>query len=257
MDPQIPLFRNFFIKNGSHDIIHTFKNYFVTVFSISIFSFSNNKLNPNRPITLRYKIITYSRVSCNFMNNFHNDAKTLFFFYVSCKFNKSNEKKEAEDLIHYFKPIVPREVIHKIKQVYLVYLLYYWTNPNTIHGSQLPHQEIYSMFRLYNQPENRSMGVFGRERKGEVGQNERDKYLEFNRSQVLSKTHSRPNSKWHVQVWKLASTCNSIFKSIWVELESIWSPYVWISMQCTHHVPDVNTFWDINVPEFHVLEDLP
>ena len=36
------------IKNGSHGTIHTFKNYFVTV--LSVFSFSNNKFNPNRPI---------------------------------------------------------------------------------------------------------------------------------------------------------------------------------------------------------------
>ena len=49
-DPQIPLFSNFFIKNGSHDTIHTFKNYFVTVFSVSVFSFSKNKLNPNGPL---------------------------------------------------------------------------------------------------------------------------------------------------------------------------------------------------------------
>ena len=33
-DPQISLFSNFFIKNGSHDTIHTFKNYFITVFSV-------------------------------------------------------------------------------------------------------------------------------------------------------------------------------------------------------------------------------
>ena len=33
------------IKNGSHDIIYTFKYYFATVFSI----FSNNKFNPNTP----------------------------------------------------------------------------------------------------------------------------------------------------------------------------------------------------------------
>ena len=49
-DPQIPLFSNFFIKNGSHDTVHTFINYFVTVFSVLVFSFSKNKLNPNRPI---------------------------------------------------------------------------------------------------------------------------------------------------------------------------------------------------------------
>ena len=32
MDPQISFFINFFIKNGSHSTIHTFKNYFATVF---------------------------------------------------------------------------------------------------------------------------------------------------------------------------------------------------------------------------------
>ena len=33
------------IKNRSYGTIYTFKNYFATVFSV--FSFSNNKLNPN------------------------------------------------------------------------------------------------------------------------------------------------------------------------------------------------------------------
>ena len=47
--PQITLFNNFFIKNGSHSTIYTFKNYFATVFSVSIFSFSKNKHNPNTP----------------------------------------------------------------------------------------------------------------------------------------------------------------------------------------------------------------
>ena len=37
-DLQTSFFSNFFIKNGSYGIIHTFKNYFATVFSI--FSFS-------------------------------------------------------------------------------------------------------------------------------------------------------------------------------------------------------------------------
>ena len=40
-DPQTSLFSNFFIKNGSHNTIHTFKNYFTTVFSV----FNFNKLN--------------------------------------------------------------------------------------------------------------------------------------------------------------------------------------------------------------------
>ena len=33
-DPQTSFFNKTFIKNGSHDTIHTFKNYFVTVFSV-------------------------------------------------------------------------------------------------------------------------------------------------------------------------------------------------------------------------------
>ena len=45
MDPQILFFSHFFIKNESHIIIHTFKNYFT--FSVSVFSSDKNKLNPN------------------------------------------------------------------------------------------------------------------------------------------------------------------------------------------------------------------
>ena len=37
-----------YIKNESHDTIHTFKNYFTTVFSV--FSFNNNMFNPNGPL---------------------------------------------------------------------------------------------------------------------------------------------------------------------------------------------------------------
>ena len=50
MDPQITLFNNFFIKNGSHGTIYTFKNYFATVFSVFSFQFQQNKFYPNRPL---------------------------------------------------------------------------------------------------------------------------------------------------------------------------------------------------------------
>ena len=53
MVPQITLFSNFFIKNESHSTIYTFKNYFATVFSVSVFNFSKNKLYPNGP---KYKL---------------------------------------------------------------------------------------------------------------------------------------------------------------------------------------------------------
>ena len=51
MDTQIILFTNFFIKNKSHDTIHTFKNYFTTVFSVTVFNFNKNKFNPNESYT--------------------------------------------------------------------------------------------------------------------------------------------------------------------------------------------------------------
>ena len=35
-DLQTSFFNKTFIKNGSHDTIHTFKNYFVTVFSVLV-----------------------------------------------------------------------------------------------------------------------------------------------------------------------------------------------------------------------------
>ena len=41
--PQTSLFSHFFIKNGFHDTIRTFKNYFAIVFLV----FSKNKLYPN------------------------------------------------------------------------------------------------------------------------------------------------------------------------------------------------------------------
>ena len=45
MDPQISLFSNFFIKNGFHGTIHTFKNYFATVF----FSFQFSAVSKRTP----------------------------------------------------------------------------------------------------------------------------------------------------------------------------------------------------------------
>ena len=52
MDPQISFFINFFIKNGSHSTIYTFKNYFATVISAINFQFQQNKSYPNRPLAI-------------------------------------------------------------------------------------------------------------------------------------------------------------------------------------------------------------
>ena len=51
-NPQISFFINFFIKNGLHGIIYTFKNYFATVISAISFQFQQNKFYPNRLIII-------------------------------------------------------------------------------------------------------------------------------------------------------------------------------------------------------------
>ena len=60
-DPQIFFFNKTFIKNGSHGTIHTFKNYFTTVFLVFSFQFQQNKFYPNRPLVqlkfLSFKVI--------------------------------------------------------------------------------------------------------------------------------------------------------------------------------------------------------
>ena len=62
----VHVFKN--IKNESHDTIHTFKNYFATIFSV--FNFSNNKFNPNgtlcfsttQSMAQKFKIVTKTYV---------------------------------------------------------------------------------------------------------------------------------------------------------------------------------------------------
>ena len=84
-DPQISLFSNFFIKNGSHDTIHIFKNYFATVFSVSVtissiqtdsWSLSISRIGPFKlalNITLAYR--------------YEYSGGMRFFFRVSINYN--------------------------------------------------------------------------------------------------------------------------------------------------------------------------
>ena len=61
--PTTTLFRKYiyiYIKNGSHNTIYTFKNYFATVFLV--FSFQQNKLYPNGLLVIYHYFKT--RVSC-------------------------------------------------------------------------------------------------------------------------------------------------------------------------------------------------
>ena len=83
----IHAFKN--IKNGSYSTIHIFKNYFITIFSV--FSFSNNKLNPNG------SILVYE-----FQKNI-----VLFFFLVR---NKTMIHIEQQKLL-------TREILYLISRI--------------------------------------------------------------------------------------------------------------------------------------------
>ena len=68
-DPQISFFINFFIKNGSHITIHTFKNHFATVFSVFSFQFQQNKFYPNTP-KYNFSAVWKVRFTCFFSGAF-------------------------------------------------------------------------------------------------------------------------------------------------------------------------------------------
>ena len=91
-DPQISLFSNFLIKNGSHGTIHTFKNYFATMFFSFQFQFS----------TISKRTLSY------YLNNF-NYSRTLAYlaqidnikFKIICnkfiiKKKKSSKQQQAK-----------------------------------------------------------------------------------------------------------------------------------------------------------------
>ena len=85
-DPQISFFINFFIKNGSHGIIYTFKNYFTTVISVISFQFQQNKSYPNRPIVHKWSIGEHE-LGCTLSS----DTETVnlqVLTYVFCKYER-------------------------------------------------------------------------------------------------------------------------------------------------------------------------
>ena len=79
-DPQISLFSNFFIKNKSHDTIHTFKNYFAIVF----FSFQFLIVSKR---TLKLKYIQIALISNMLLHKKTNDLYmrklTTIWWYAS------------------------------------------------------------------------------------------------------------------------------------------------------------------------------
>ena len=79
-NPQISLFINFFIKNGSHDTIHIFKNYFVTMF----FSFQFSAVSKQTLILFFNWINIRIKIKCLKINGQHVNAKLCCCCYCCC-----------------------------------------------------------------------------------------------------------------------------------------------------------------------------
>ena len=77
--PQTSLFSNFFIKNRFHYTVYTFKNYFITVFLVSVFNFSKNKLNPNEPLYYLYYL--------NYLNSIQKQTSLFSNFFIKNGFH--------------------------------------------------------------------------------------------------------------------------------------------------------------------------
>ena len=76
--PQITLFNNFFIKNGSHSTIYTFKNYFATVFSVSV-SVKINCIQMDPKCQLSSKWCSFPIQNCIILN--HVKAMSTYLYY--------------------------------------------------------------------------------------------------------------------------------------------------------------------------------
>ena len=90
-DPQTSLFSNFFIKNGFHNIIYTFKNYFVTVFLVfsKIICIQTDPLSLYFPpsscflFLLFFFFFSFPSPSYIFIFFFSFSFILFFFFYLS------------------------------------------------------------------------------------------------------------------------------------------------------------------------------
>ena len=103
-DPQTSFFTKHLIKNGSHSTIHTFKNYFVTVFSI--FSFKENKLYLNGPI-IGDNLPRSQNFFCYFSKKKKKRKKRKrknFFCYHVIMAGQSQKGEDSWDFINFLKP---------------------------------------------------------------------------------------------------------------------------------------------------------
>ena len=105
--PQITLFNNFFSKNWSHSTIYTFKNYFATMFSVSFFSFSKNKLYPNRPLINLYFaplaiLFIFLKAIKNFIDKLKNISLRANLSPNNIQTNPRKEKKKKEKSLSRF-----------------------------------------------------------------------------------------------------------------------------------------------------------
>ena len=93
-------FRKFFFKTGSHSTIHTFKNYFVTMFL-----FFSNKRYPNRPLLFSLFLLLFMDLTALFgtIHKFRYTISTNFYLYLQFlqqkifNFNKISKSQTNPD----------------------------------------------------------------------------------------------------------------------------------------------------------------
>ena len=86
-DSQISLFSNFFIKKGSYDTIHTFKNYFAIMFTV--FSFNKISSIQTSPKWTRHLLKLNFLVRIYFVIKWR-DTERIYIFYAACAQSRLN-----------------------------------------------------------------------------------------------------------------------------------------------------------------------
>lgn len=123
--------------------------------------------------------------------------------------------------------------------------------------SDLPHEDIHAMSRLYNHSIGRRMPITGGKREGEVGDDKSKHDLQLDHGEVLADAEAISHSKGHVGLWELAGFRHTLTEPLWFELISVWSPDIGVSVQCWDQSPQTHPFGNVEVSYLDVSVGLP
>ena len=133
MGPTITLFIKKILKMGPTVLFTHLKIILLQCFQFSVFSFNNNKFNPNGPIVWIWIQLKSNHVCVNVLSS---GSHALFIGPASTKFGKINFKTVSHGTIHVFKNYFVtvfsvfsnkqypnKPIISRIKYVDLMYII--------------------------------------------------------------------------------------------------------------------------------------